>query len=81
MKALLQQVETGFYFQNPERWTPDHAEAYDFKSSVTARSYCLRHKIAEVQIVLKFDVDKYDIVLPARYPSMRAGLPSPSPGS
>ena len=81
MKALLQQMETGLYFQNLDRWSPDHTEAYDFKSSVTARSYCLRHNIAAVQIVLKFDVEKYDIVLPARYPSMQAGLPGPSPGS
>lgn len=75
MKALLQQTKTGLYFLNLDQWTPDHMAAYDFKSSVIARSYCFRHKIAEVQIILKFDVDKYDIILPARYLNMRVEPP------
>ncbi|HWF19406.1 MAG TPA: hypothetical protein VG754_09060 [Verrucomicrobiae bacterium] len=66
MKALLQQVETGLYFHAPGEWTPEHQEARDFKSSVTARTYCLRHGIEGVQIVLKFESEKYDIVLPSR---------------
>ncbi|MDB6121305.1 MAG: hypothetical protein JWQ71_298 [Pedosphaera sp.] len=68
MKALLQQVETQLYFKGPEQWTPNPWEAYDFKSSLNARSYCLSHGIPSVQIVLKFEVDKYDIVLPTTYP-------------
>lgn len=69
MKALLQQLETGLYFQAPGEWSPEHENAHDFKSSVTARTYCLRQGIEGVQIVLKFGVDKYDIVLTAKQPS------------
>ncbi|HZV37090.1 MAG TPA: hypothetical protein VFB72_21110 [Verrucomicrobiae bacterium] len=66
MKALLQQLDTGLYFQGPGEWTPQPERAHDFKSSVTARTYCVRNGVEGVQIVLKFDVEKYDIVLPAR---------------
>jgi hypothetical protein len=67
MKALLQQLGTGLYFKGPDSWTPDPLEAYDFKSSVNARTYCLDRGIPNAQIVLKFEVDKYDIILPAQY--------------
>ena len=69
MKALLQQLETKRFYRHAGQWTEDALEAYDFKSSVTARTYCLQHHLSDVQIVLKFDSDKYDIVLPAFYPA------------
>ncbi|MDB6068790.1 MAG: hypothetical protein JWR26_4998 [Pedosphaera sp.] len=69
MRALLRHSETGLYLQTPGQWTPSYHEALDFKSSVTAREYCRRHKLFTVQIVLKFDSDKYDIVLPVLYPT------------
>lgn len=69
MKALLQQKETGYYFKGAGQWTPDPNEAHDFKSSITARSYCQSEGIFNAQIILKFSVDKYDIVLPAQYPA------------
>lgn len=68
MKALLQQIETGFYFKSPGQWTASTREAYDFKSSLNARSYCVRCKMPGLQIRLKFEEDKYDIVLPTEYP-------------
>jgi hypothetical protein len=73
MKALLQHSETGLYLQTSGHWTPDYHEALDFKSSVTAREYCRRHKLFTVRIVLKFDSDKYDIFLPVLYPAIPKG--------
>jgi hypothetical protein len=77
MKALLQQIETGLYFKSPGQWTSNPGEAYDFESSLNARSYCVRCKMPGLQIRLKFEQDKYDIILPTEYPraedeSMRA---------
>jgi hypothetical protein len=66
MKALLQQVGTGLYFKGVKEWTPNYQEAYDFKSSLSALGYCQRQGIPNAQIVLKFDLDQYDIVLPAQ---------------
>jgi hypothetical protein len=68
MKALLQQLGTGLYFLKQGEWTANYQEAYDFKSSVNARGFCLKQGLMSVQIVLKFDNEKYDIVLPAYYP-------------
>jgi hypothetical protein len=67
MKALLQQMDSGLYFEAPGEWILDHESAHDFRSSLTARTYCHRNGIEGVQIVLKFDPDKYDIVLSARH--------------
>jgi hypothetical protein len=66
MKAFLQQVGTGLYFKGVKEWTPDYQEAYDFKTSLSALGYCQRQSIPNAQIVLKFDLDKYDIILPAQ---------------
>ena len=80
MKALLQQPETGLYFKGLGQWTPDPDEAHDFKSSVTARSYCQNQGILNAQIVLKFSLDKYDIVMPAQYPVVRSDSSGPALG-
>lgn len=74
MKTLVQQPRTGLYFKSAGKWTPDYGEARDFKSSVTARSYCESHHILHAQIVLKFDVDQYDIVLPIHFSRFERGL-------
>jgi hypothetical protein len=73
MKALLQQLETGLYFKDPTTWTVSLAEAYDFKSSVSARTYCLNRGITNAQIILKFANSEYDIILPAQYPRTHDG--------
>jgi hypothetical protein len=64
MKALVQQLDTGLYFSSPGNWSPDHHEAFDFKSSHGARTYCRNQRLFSVQIVLKFGLDCYDLVLP-----------------
>jgi hypothetical protein len=64
MRILLQQIETGFYYQDSGAWTPNPVEAMDFVSSSKAIDYCVTNKIAGVQLVLKFEDHLYDIVLP-----------------
>jgi len=80
MRALIQRLDTGLYFQGLEQWTANSQAAFDFKSSVNARNYCVQHGIPNVQIILKFDLDKYDIILPARYPQTRDDPPGPGVG-
>jgi hypothetical protein len=36
----------------------------DFLSSTSAIDFCVANKISSVQLVLKFDEQRYDIVLP-----------------
>ena len=76
MKVFLQQIGTGLYLQALAEWTIEARNAHDFKSSVTARKFCLRHGIEDAHIVLKFEEDKYDIVLPAPRKKADEGLPS-----
>jgi hypothetical protein len=64
MRILLQQKESGLYFRDIDAWDPDPAEAMDFLSSTAAIDFCVANKISGVQLVLKFDEQKYDIVMP-----------------
>jgi hypothetical protein len=64
MKILLQQKENGLYFKDIGAWDADPTEAMDFLSSTSAIDFCVANKISDVQIVLKFEEQRYDIVLP-----------------
>jgi hypothetical protein len=69
MRILLQHKETGLYFKDIESWVRNSAEAMDFISSTAAIDFCVTNKLAEVQLVLKFEEQKYDIVMPMEQPS------------
>jgi len=64
MRILLQQKETGRYFKDVGSWTHASAEAMDFVSSTAAIDFCAANKLTGVQLVLKFDEQKCDIVMP-----------------
>ena len=69
MRILLQQKETGLYFKDIDSWRPSSAEAMDFLTSTAAIDFCAVNKLSDVQLVLKFDEQNYDIVLPVLPPS------------
>lgn len=64
MRILIQQKNGGLYFKDVGEWTRDPAEAMDFLSSTSAIDFCVLNKISHVQLVLKFEEQQYDIVLP-----------------
>ncbi len=64
MLILVQQKETGLYFKDIDAWTPNTSEAMDFVSSTAAIDFCVSNKLTGVQLVLKFEEEKCDIVLP-----------------
>ena len=68
MRILLQQRDSGLYFEAMDAWTADPAEAMDFVSSTAALDYCAANRLLGVQIVLKFEEEKHEIVLPAMPP-------------
>jgi hypothetical protein len=76
MRILLQQRDSGLYFEALDSWTADAAEAMDFVSSTAALDFCAANKLAGVQIVLKFQEEKHEIVLSAITPQV---LPSQRP--
>jgi hypothetical protein len=69
MRILLQQKETGLYFRDIESWDSNPFEAMDFLSSTAAIDFCVANKISNVQLVLKFDEQRYDIVMPVHIQS------------
>ena len=64
MKVLLQHKESGLYLKAAGVTTGDRVEAMDFLSSTQAMEFCAAHKITGMQIVLRFDEQHFDIVLP-----------------
>lgn len=79
MRILVQQKESGLYFKDIASWVEGPAEAMDFLSSTSAIDFCVANKLTGVQLVLKFDEEKCDIVMPVRPMGHRAtDRPSPS---
>jgi hypothetical protein len=72
MRILLQQRDTGLYFKDIAAWTGNSQEAMDFVSSTAAIDFCTVNQLAGVHIVLRFEEEKCDIVLP-----VQAAQPSP----
>ena len=64
MKVLLQDKKTGLYLKAVGVTTRDTLEAMDFLSSSRAIEFCAIRKINGMQIVLRFDEQHFDIVLP-----------------
>jgi len=64
MKVLLQHKESGLYLKDAGLTTPSVADAMEFLSSTQAIEFCGANKIIGMQIVLRFDEQHYDIVLP-----------------
>jgi hypothetical protein len=64
MRIVLQQIDSGLYFKDIGAWTRDPAEAMDFLSSTSAIDFCLQNRITGIQLVLKFQEQRCDIVLP-----------------
>ncbi len=63
MRIVLQHKTTGLYLQDMGSWTMDSSEALEFVSSTAAMEFCHRNGIDSLQIVLKFDQEKCDIVM------------------
>jgi hypothetical protein len=79
MRILVQQKETGLYFKDIESWAIDPAEAMDFLSSTSAIDFCVANKLTGVQLVLKFDEEKCDIVMPVKVTGHRTTDPTSPP--
>ena len=68
MRILLQQKQTGLYFRDIESWVRNPSTAMDFVSSTAAIDFCVSNKLDDLQLVLKFEEQKYDIVMPMQHP-------------
>lgn len=64
MRILIQKKDSGLYFKDIEAWTSNSAEAMDFLSSTAAIEFCTSNKIKGVHLVLKFEEEHHEIVVP-----------------
>jgi hypothetical protein len=64
MRILIQQRASGRYFKDIQEWTRDHLEAMDFGTSSRAIDFCVANGLSGVQLVLKFEEEEFDLVLP-----------------
>jgi len=64
MRILLQHKQSGLYFKDIDAWVPNSPDAMDFVSSTAAISFCVTNRLSDVHLVLKFEEQKYDIVMP-----------------
>ena len=64
MRVLVQNPLTLSYYLAPGLWTRDSEEALAFSNSQEAINFCVGQGLFNLQIVLKFPDDRYDIELP-----------------
>ena len=55
MKILLQHCKTGLYLDPSGTWSRKMDGALEFASSAAAIEHCVKHRMSDVQIVLKLD--------------------------
>lgn len=64
MRILIQKKDSGLYFKDIEDWTANSTGARDFLSSTAAIEFCATNKIKGVHLVLKFEEERHEIVVP-----------------
>ena len=64
MRILIQKTDSGLYFRDIDDWTSSSVHAMDFLSSTRAMEFCVLNKIKGVHLVLKFEEEHHEIVLP-----------------
>jgi hypothetical protein len=64
MKILVQNCLNHLYLKSLNEWTSEVLEAKSFPTSERAIAFCAQHQVPAVQVVLKFDPDRYDITVP-----------------
>ena len=64
MKVYIQNCLTYDYLGEARDWVKSDAKAKNFDSSVAAIEFLTQHRLADCDVVLKFDPGEYDLHLP-----------------
>ena len=54
MRTLLRNTATGLYFQGPDKWTSDPAEALDFKMIDRALNFVEAWSLKDMEVAFAF---------------------------
>ena len=69
MRTLLRKISSGLYFQGPDKWTSNPAEARDFKMIDRALDFVETWQLKDVELAFAFKDSQYITV-----PVERIGL-------
>ena len=58
MRTLLRKVSTGVYFQGPDKWTRNPAQAHNFKLIDHALDFVKQWRLMDVELAFAFDEDE-----------------------
>jgi len=64
MKVFIRDARTGWYYQEPSKWTPDQGAACDLAQVARAVERIFEAHLENVEIFLSYDEPRYDLVLP-----------------
>ena len=64
MKVFIRDTQTGWYFQEPSKWTPEQEAAQDLAQVARAVELIFEAHLDNVEILLCYDDPRYDLVLP-----------------
>ena len=54
MRTLLRNTATGLYFQGPDKWTSDAAQAHDFKMIDRALDFIETWRLRDMELAFAF---------------------------
>lgn len=66
MKILIWNKKSNVFVRNADAWTADPDQARKFPSSLAAMEFCVRYRLHDVSILLKFGSERFDIALQPR---------------
>ena len=69
MKVLLRSVETGLYYEEASKWTPDQTAAFDFEKTARAIELVFAAHLEDVEMLLTSEDPQFDLILPVKIPS------------
>jgi hypothetical protein len=81
MKVYIRNTKTGWYFQEPSKWTQEQGSACDLEQVAKAVERIFADHLEDVEILLSYDEPRYDLVLPVPpSPSHSEAPPRAQPG-
>ena len=64
MKVVIQSTRTLKFLRADHSWEQNVTEALCFQTSMRALDFCIRHKLQDIQILLRFHDGTPDVILP-----------------
>ncbi len=62
-RIIIEQVESGLFYKEPDQWVETRQEATDFETSAKAREFCTEHHLQRIRLLMDFGDPRYDVWL------------------